>query len=177
LAASLCFALLAFLGVSSSTAKVLEWLINILSSAQIINYIIMCVTYLFFFQGTKKQQIDRKSLPYYGYLQPYGTWVALAFYVTVIFVRGYAVFLPGRWDLGDFFTSYSMVGVAPVLFFGWKLLKGTKIVVPASMDLKWEAPLIDAYEESYEETSPGFWAEIMDMFGFRKRTRDAQVDA
>lgn len=167
--ASLLFSLLAFLSVSSTTAKVLEWLINILSTAQIINYIIMCVTYLFFYRAMEAQSFNRRRLPYYGFFQPYGTWVALAFYVTVIFVRGYAVFVPGGWNLGDFFTNYTMVGVAPLLFLGWKLSRRTTFVDPVESDITWEAPLVDAYEEAYTEAAPGFWREIAQVFGFCRR--------
>lgn len=175
--ASLLFSLLSFLSVSSTTGKVLDWLINILSSAQIINYIIMCITYLSFYRALKAQNFSRSKLPYRGWLQPYGTWIALAFYVTVVFVRGYAVFLPGEWNLGDFFTSYTMVGVAPVLFFGWKLYQGTKIVDPIESDIIWEAPRVDAYEESYTEPALGFWTEIAQLFGFRREKRVGAVGA
>ncbi|KAI9664017.1 MAG: hypothetical protein M1821_007508 [Bathelium mastoideum] len=169
--ASLLFALLAFLGVSRSTATVLDWLINILSSSQIINYIIICITYLSFYKATKAQNFNRSRLPYYGYLQPYGTWVALAFYVTVVFVRGYTAFLPGRWDVATFFTSYTMVAVVPLFFLGWRILRRTKFVRPSECDLVWEAPLVDAYEAALVEDSSGFWVEVAQMFGFRRRSR------
>lgn len=170
LGASLPFSLLAFLSVSSSTSKVLNWLIDVLGSSQIINYIIMCITYLFFYQATEAQSFDRRKLPYYGYFQPYGTWVALFFYVTVIFIRGYTLFLPGRWDISTFFTTYTMVAVAPLFFLGWKYMKRTKFVKPSECDLVWEAPLVDAYEEMCMEDSRGFWTEIAQMFGCLRKT-------
>ncbi|KAI9712010.1 MAG: hypothetical protein M1820_001718 [Bogoriella megaspora] len=170
LGASLLFALLAFLSVSTSSAKVLDWLINLLSSSQIINYIIMCITYLSFYRATKVQNFTRRSLPYYGYLQPYGTWVALVFYVVVLFVRGYTAFLPGKWDIATFFTSYTMVGVGPLLFLGWKIVKRTRFVKPSDTDLVWEAPLVDTYEANLMEDPVGFWTEMVQMFGFKRNS-------
>lgn len=36
-----------------------------------INYVVMAVTYVFFYRACKAQGFDRKTLPYYGYFQPY----------------------------------------------------------------------------------------------------------
>lgn len=169
LGASLVFALLAFLCVSSSSIKVLNWLIDVLGSSQIINYIIISIIYLFFYEATKAQGFDRKKLPYYGRFQPYSTWIALIFYIGVIFVRGYATFLPGEWNISTFFTTYTMVVVAPLFFLGWKFVVRTKFVKPSECDLVWEAPLIDAYEEICTEDSQSFWVEIAQLFHFRRR--------
>ncbi|KAL9086685.1 MAG: hypothetical protein Q9165_007004 [Trypethelium subeluteriae] len=170
LATTLSFALLAFLSVSSSAAQVLTWLIDVLTSSQIINYMIVCITYLGFYRATKAQDFNRRSLPYYGYLQPYGTWVALVFYVVAIFVHGYTAFLPGKWDIATFFTSYTMVGVAPLSFLGWKILRRTKLVRSSDCDLSWEAPFVDAYEAKFMGDQMGFWMEMVQMFGFNRKS-------
>ena len=178
LAASLSFSCLAFLCVSSSSAKVLGWLISVLGTSQIINYMIMCITYIGFFNAAKAQNFDRSKLPYVGYFQPYGTWIVLAFYAVVIMIRGYTVFLPGLWDIATFFTTYTMVGVAPVFFVAWKLFYRTQWVKPTEADLIWDAPLIDAYEAMHFEKSVGFWTEMARMFGFRRnKERNEMVDA
>ena len=61
-----------------------------------------------------------------------------------------------------------MVGVAPILYVGWKLIKRTKIIPPAEVDLVWERPIIDAYEASVTEPPVGLWAEMVGMFGIKK---------
>lgn len=86
----------------------------------------------------------------------------------IVFVNGYAVFLPGHWDVKDFFTHYTMVLVSPVLFVGWKLVHRTRLVRPAEADLVWEKPAIDAYERENEEDNPGFWREMLQLVGWQK---------
>ena len=158
------FPFLGFLNVSSSSAKVLTWFTNIITAAQIIDYIVICITYLFFYRACKAQGLDRRSMPYFASFQPYSTWFAMIFLTCVVTCYGYPVFLPGRWSLDTFFTFYLMVLVAPVLFFGWKLLKRTKFIKPLECDLVWQKPIIDAYEDNFTEPATGFWQEIGQMF-------------
>ncbi|KAH7169981.1 amino acid permease/ SLC12A domain-containing protein [Dactylonectria macrodidyma] len=165
------FPCLAFLNVSSSTATVLTWLTNIITAAQIINYIVIAITYVFFYKACMAQGLDRQSLPYTGYFQPYSAWISGIFMSTVVCVYGYSVFKPGNWDVGTFFTFYCMVLVCPVLYVGWKLFKKTRFVQPLEADLVWEKPNIDAYEASFTEIPAGFWKEILQMFGLGKFTK------
>jgi amino acid transporter len=163
------FPFLAFLNVSSGSAQVLTWLTNIITAAQVIDYIIICVTYLFFYRALRAQNIDRRTLPYYGYFQPYSAWIGLIWMTCVVCCYGYSTFLPGKFTVGDFFTYYTMVLAAPVLFFGWKIIKRTKFIKAQDADLVWDGPVIDAYEATFTEYSPGFWTEIAQMFGFRRK--------
>ncbi|KAH7398661.1 amino acid permease/ SLC12A domain-containing protein [Phaeosphaeria sp. MPI-PUGE-AT-0046c] len=165
------FPCLGFLNVSSGSAKVLTWFTNIITAAQIIDYIVICITYLFFYRACKAQGVDRRAMPYFAYFQPYSTWVALIFLTCVVTCYGYPVFLPGRWAIDTFFTFYLMVLVAPVLFFGWKLFKRTKFVKPLEADLIWQKPVIDAYEENCSEPATSFWQEIGQMFLCGKKLR------
>ncbi|KAF2650805.1 general amino acid permease-like protein AGP2 [Lophiostoma macrostomum CBS 122681] len=162
------FPLLSFLSVSHSSNLVLGWLIALITAGGLINYICMCVTYLSFYRACKVQGIDRGALPYTGYFQPYSAWIGLVGLVCILFCYGYAVFLPGRWSMADFFTSYTMVGVGPILFITWKLIKRTKWKRPHEIDLVWDAPLIDAYEASFVGPPVGFWTEMVQLVGFRR---------
>ncbi|KAF2830227.1 hypothetical protein CC86DRAFT_368063 [Ophiobolus disseminans] len=158
------FPFLGFLNVSSGSAKVLTWFTNIITAAQIIDYIVICITYLFFYRACKAQGLDRRTMPYFAQFQPWSTWIAMIFLTCVVTCYGYPVFLPGRWSLDTFFTFYLMVLVAPVLFFGWKFLKKTKFIKPLECDLIWQKAIIDAYEENFNEPATGFWQEIGHMF-------------
>ncbi|KAJ5698773.1 hypothetical protein N7462_000778 [Penicillium macrosclerotiorum] len=168
------FPFLAFLNVSSGAAQVLTWLTNIITAAQVIDYIVICVTYIFFYRACHAQGIERRTLPYYGYFQPYSAWISLVWMTCVVCCYGYSTFLPGNWSVGDFFTYYTMVLVAPVLFFGWKIVKRTKFVKPHEADLIWDRPIIDAYEATFTEYAPGFWTEILQMFGLRRNRKERQ---
>ena len=122
------FPLLSFLAVSSSTESVITWFVNLTEAAQLINYIVMSTTYIFFYRALKAQGIDRQTLPYTGWFQPYCAWIALVFMTLIVGCYGYVTFLPGRWDVGTFFSYYTMVLLAPLTFSGWKIYKRTRFV-------------------------------------------------
>lgn len=148
----------------------------------------MCIEYLFFYRALKAQGIDRNTLPYKGWGQPYCAWIGLVFMTTIVGIYGYTTFLPGAstppfrtivhanntnplgwFTLSSFFSYYTMCFVFPVLYFSWKIIKRTKIVKPHEADLVWERPTIDAYEAANPPSEVGFWEEIGTMTGLRKR--------
>ena len=162
------FPFLSFLQLSDSSAKVLKWLVNIITAGGLINFIVMCGTYIAFYKACKVQGLDRKTLPYCGYFQPYGTWFALCFEICVVFVYGYSTFKPGNFTAETFLTYYTMVIVAPILFIFWKVFKKTKWLAPHEVDLVWDAPLIDAYEASFITPPVSFWTEMLQLIGLKR---------
>lgn len=101
----LAIGLLGFLQVSNNAAKVLQWFVNLVTASQLINYSVICVTYLRFYAALKAQGVDRDKLPYKGWFQPYAGWFGLAGTFIMTFVGGYTVFLPGNWDVPTFLFS------------------------------------------------------------------------
>lgn len=101
----LAFAFLAFLQVSNSAAIVLQWFVNLVTASQLINFSVTCATYICFHRALKAQGIDRRTLPYRGWWQPYAAWYGLAGCFVMAFVGGYTVFLPGQWDIPTFLFS------------------------------------------------------------------------
>jgi amino acid transporter len=65
------------------------------------------------------------------------------------FVGGYEVFLPGNWDVPTFLFSYTMIGVFPVLYFGWKFLHRTEVRKPEEVDLVTGLEEIEEYTRNY----------------------------
>jgi amino acid transporter len=114
----------------------------------------------------KVQGFDRNTLPYKGWFQPYSAWIGLVWMVFVVFTYGYSSFKP--WSLDNFWIYYTMLIAAPVLFIFWKLVKRTKIVRASEMDLIWQAPNIDAYEQTFYDPPLGFWTEILQLVGLRR---------
>ncbi|WPG97601.1 general amino acid permease-like protein AGP2 [Acrodontium crateriforme] len=168
------FPFLSFLQVSSSSAQALTWLIDIVTAGGVINYIVMCITYIFFYRACKAQGIDRKSFPYYGWGQPYCAIIGLIWMILIVFCYGYSTFLPATIAvkatfISDFFTYYALLILAPILFVGWKLIHRTKFVNPLKADLVWERPIIDAYEESFISPPVGFWVEMLQLFGIMRQ--------
>jgi amino acid transporter len=140
--------------------------VNLITAGGVIDYIVMCVTYLCFYRACKAQGFDRNTLPYTGWFQPYCGWIGLIWMVFVVSTYGYSSFKP--WSVENFFIYYTMVIVAPVLYIFWKVVKKTKIVPALEVDLIWEAPIIDLYERSIVEAPVGFWTEMVQLVGLRR---------
>ncbi|KAF1997767.1 general amino acid permease-like protein AGP2 [Amniculicola lignicola CBS 123094] len=167
-AITMVFPVLSFLSVSSGSAKVLTWLVNLITAGGLIDFIVMCVTYIAFYNACKAQGIDRRTLPYTGWFQPYCAYIALVWLVCIIFAYGYSTFLPGAFTVDSFFSYYTMVGVAPILFVFWKVVHRTKFVRSKDADLVWNAPLIDVYEASFLTPPVGFWTEMLQLIGLKR---------
>jgi len=160
----ICFPCLSFLQLSSGSAKVLTWLVNLITAGGLIDYIVMTTTYIFFYRACKAQGLDRKTLPYTGWFQPYSAYIGVTWMTIMVFCYGYSSFKP--WSVSSFFTYYTMLILAPITFFGWKLIKGTRIVKPLEADLVWERPVVDAYEETFLDPPVGEFTICIEIHEF-----------
>ena len=160
------FSCLSLLQVSNSSSVVVEWFSDLITAGALIDFLVICITYLSFYYACKAQGVDRRSFPYYGYLQPYCAYVGIFFMTVVIPCYGYKCFQP--WAVSSFFQNYTMQIVAPVLFVFWKLVKRTRMLKPSEVDLVWERPAIDAYEASFTDRPRGLWGELFDEVTFGK---------
>ncbi|OGM49798.1 hypothetical protein ABOM_001516 [Aspergillus bombycis] len=124
----MCFPLLSLLSLGNGSSQALTWLTNIITAGVIIDYIAICVTYIFFYRACQAQSVDRKTFPYFGRFQPYSAWIGLVRECLIIIFYGYSSFIP--WDVSNFFTHYTMLFLAPVLYFSWKIFWRTKVVRP-----------------------------------------------
>ncbi|KAE8412368.1 amino acid permease-domain-containing protein [Aspergillus pseudocaelatus] len=143
----LCFAFLSFLQVKNGSAKSLTLLTNLMSAGGLIDYIVMCATYICFYRACQRQGVDKKSFPYRGWFQPYSAWIGLIGECTIVLCYGYT-----RFDLGDissFITHY--------------VIKRTKHFAPEDADLLWERPTIDIHEASFTSPLVGFWTEMLPL--------------
>ncbi|KAL2784347.1 amino acid permease/ SLC12A domain-containing protein [Aspergillus keveii] len=148
-AAVLLIALLAFLQVSNNASVVLNWFISLVTSSQLINFTVITFTYTRWRKARQAQGIPRSSLPYKSYGQPYVAYTAMVATAVMTFVGGYEVFLPGNWDVPTFLFSYTMIGVFPVLYFGWKFLHRTEVRKPEEVDLVTGLEEIEEYTRNY----------------------------
>ncbi|CAK7243327.1 MAG: hypothetical protein STHCBS139747_004845 [Sporothrix thermara] len=151
LAFSLAFCLLAFLQMSSTSADVLTYLVDLVTCCQIINYLCTAITYRHFYAALKKQGVDRNTLVYRGRFQPYTAYYAMGGLVFMLLAAGYSLFLTGGWSTMWFFLDYGMIFFFIVLVVVWKIVKRSTYVRPGNADislggLKEE---IDNYEEMF----------------------------
>ena len=172
-AVTMVFPFLSFLSLGSNSSTVLGWLISIITAGALIDFWVICITYVQFYRACKAQGIDRKTLPYCGYFQPYSAYIGIVVMTLVCLFYGYSAFDP--WSVEAFFKNYTMQLVAPVLFIGWKVIKRTKWRKPEEVDLVWEAPVVDAYEASFVSKPLGFWTEMGQLVGLKRHLKDEQV--
>ncbi|KAI7278743.1 amino acid permease [Hortaea werneckii] len=145
----LLICLLAFLQVSNGSATVLAWFVNLVTASQLINFAVMCGTFLCWLKACKAQGLDRDTLPYKSRFQPFAAWYGLMGCTVMAFVGGYTVFLPGYWDTPSFIFSYFMIALCPILFVGWKIIKRTRLRRSHEVDLKGEVEEIDEYTRTF----------------------------
>ncbi|KAL5330298.1 hypothetical protein ACEPPN_003824 [Leptodophora sp. 'Broadleaf-Isolate-01'] len=155
-AITMIFPFISLLQVSNSSAVVITWLVNLVTAGGLINFIVMSITYIFFYRACMAQGLDRRILPYRGRFQPYSAYISSWALILVVFTYGYSVFRKGGWDAGAFFTYYTMLILALINYFGWKLFRKTKLVPAAECDLIWDLPAIQAHEEECAGDSPLF---------------------
>ena len=164
-AVTMLFPFLSFLSISKGSARALNILISLIAGGAIMNYTVIPITFIFYHRACKAQGVDRRSLPYYGYFQPYGAWIALICVVLVGYTYGYQSFMP--WDTETFFANYTMQVCAPILYVLWKVIKKTKVKKATEVDLVWERPMIDIYEAHAMIHDPPntFWGEMAQITG------------
>lgn len=163
------FPFLSFLQVGSGSATAITWFVNLITGGGLINYLVMSITFLNYYKACQVQGVDRKKRPYYGYFQPYGAYIGIFTHCTFLIFYGYASFTP--WSVENFFSNYTMQIVAPLLFVFWKVFKRTKYVRPSEVDLVWERPAVEAYENSITTPPVGFWTEMLRLVGFRRKRK------
>lgn len=122
------FICLGYMTLSDSASTVFGWLQDLASVAALVNWLVICVVYLRFYYGMKKQGISRSGLPWKAPFQPYAAWLSLISFSILLLFGGYGVFIHREWDTETFVSSYINIPIFFVLYFGYKFWKKTKII-------------------------------------------------
>lgn len=125
-----------------------------MTASQLINFSVITYTYIRFKKALDAQGISRDTLPYKGRFQPYLAYIALTACFIMTFVGGYSVFLPGQWNVPTFLFSYTMIGVFPVVYGGWKIWHKTKFKRSEEVDLTTGLAEVEEYEREYVPVPP-----------------------
>lgn len=148
---SLLWGGLAFLQMSESANTVLNWIINLITASQLINYCVILVTFLHFRRAAIAQGLDRSKFPFRAIWQPWTCAITLCVVLAMVGVQGYTVFLPGWWSVQTFLFSYLMCFIDIAIFIGWKLVKRTKYRKnPREVDLTTGLDAIEEHEREIE---------------------------
>ncbi|WWC98773.1 hypothetical protein V866_005666 [Kwoniella sp. B9012] len=151
------FQALAFMSVSSGASTVFSWLTNINSSSTLCIWMVIGFLSLRVRQGMKAQDIQSHKLPWSAPLQPFLSYYTLGGSFLVLITGGFYSFLPGNWDVSDFFSSYFSVIFMIVFYFGYKLWKRTKIIPLMEVPVGQLIAIADANPEDPPTPTKGFW--------------------
>ncbi|KLT41895.1 amino acid permease [Cutaneotrichosporon oleaginosum] len=128
------FGPLAYLNTGGSkAAEAFDWLYNLSAISGLLCWWAILLCYLRYYYGLKKQGLSRDS-PYLAPWQPWLSWYGFIWFTLIIIFCGFTVFLKGNWDTASFFASYITVLIFAVAYFGWKIVKRTKIVKLEEID-------------------------------------------
>jgi amino acid transporter len=117
------------MSLSHSSTIVFRWLRDVVSVATLVDWIIVCIVYLRFYYGCKKQGVDRhKELPWAAPFQPYCTWASLILFTLLLITGGFSTFINGHWDTETFVASYINIPIVLGLYYGYKFWKKTHII-------------------------------------------------
>ncbi|TCD69095.1 hypothetical protein EIP91_008737 [Steccherinum ochraceum] len=138
------FGFLSFMNVSSGAEKVFSWFVNLSTVGGFFGWWGMNITYLFFYYGYRAQGLDRTKLHYYSKLQPYLSIWGIFWTTIFILINGFEVFF--EWNTSDFLVAYLNIPLFFALYFGWKIVKRTKIWKPSEMDFHTGIPSVEETE-------------------------------
>lgn len=144
---SMLFSLLSLLQLGNSSATALDYMVNLCTGAQLLNYGFLVIIYYKFYQAVQAQGLDRKAFPYRAWFQPYTIIISGFFIWVMIIFRGYTCFKP--FSVDDFLFNYVMIFVGIVTYLFWKIFKRTKFVKPEEADLVTGIEEIEEHEYEY----------------------------
>ncbi|KAK8062388.1 proline-specific permease protein [Apiospora hydei] len=145
---------LVYLNVNHRGADVFFWFSNLSAVSTLLVWSAISLTYLRFHAGLKHHGIPRASLPYRAPLQPWLAYFAIAFCLVVALFNGFDAFFPGKFGAKTFLPPYIDMPIFAGLFVGYKLVKRTRMVKAADMDLWSGKAEIDRLEATWVEPVP-----------------------
>ncbi|KAI2464791.1 amino acid permease/ SLC12A domain-containing protein [Annulohypoxylon bovei var. microspora] len=159
--------LLALLNIAATPGKVFTYLVTISGDATFVAWAAIGVTHIRLRRAWVRQGRGLDELPYRAFLYPYGAWFVVLLNTFLVFISGYEVFV-GGFHAVDFVFSYVVIAIFVVLYVGWKVVKGTKIVGAAEADLVTgrRENLMGGTEDSDQEKAAIPWYIVVKRFVF-----------
>lgn len=124
-----------FLVGDNAAITVFSWFVDLSTSGLIVNFTCFFWVYLGWYRALKAQGFDRPTLPYHCNFAPYTAWFGLIFGILIVLFLGFDSFAP--FSIQGFVTTYFGVFWCTSMFLLWKVVKKTKFVDPATVDI-WE---------------------------------------
>ncbi|KAL2208296.1 dicarboxylic amino acid permease [Sarocladium strictum] len=133
-ALSAAFSVLAYMNATKSSSTVFQYFVSLVTVFAVLNWFAITASHVSFRRALKVQGVALESLPYTGFLQPYGSYYAMFISVIIIVFNGYDAFIP-HFKVDTFVLKYLGTVVFTFNVLLWKFLKRTKRVKATEMDL------------------------------------------
>ena len=119
---------LAFFSSYVGDQKIYQLLYNASSLTGFLIWLGIAICHLRFRRAWIAQGRSVDELRFKAKFYPYGTWLSLLLFVAVLFGANASVFSTNPFSWFDFVTSYLMIPVFVLLYFGHKWIKKTRVV-------------------------------------------------
>ncbi|GMK53478.1 hypothetical protein CspeluHIS016_0100640 [Cutaneotrichosporon spelunceum] len=155
LVAALCFGS-SFIGAG----KLWNWLQNLVGVSNQLSWISIGIASIRFRRALEVQG-KTHLLPWRNWTYPYGPWISVVLGSVLVLVQGWSCFSP-TFNAVDFVSFYIELPVMLVMFLAWKLIKRTRFVRLADMDL-----VTDVYlAEDEEQETAGLKGKLQRWFAW-----------
>ncbi|KAF8160937.1 amino acid permease/ SLC12A domain-containing protein [Crassisporium funariophilum] len=151
-AASVIWGGVAYLSLDHGAYQAFLWLVSLVTTAGILSWVIIGVTYLRFFYALRAQRIPRSCLPYRSPFQPYITYYGLGMNILILLCSGWISFYP-TFSPSLFFSNYLNCLIYPALYFGCKMWFRDKIIPLNAIDFHTEFAIMEVEDEELHKTS------------------------
>ncbi|KXN90165.1 Lysine-specific permease [Leucoagaricus sp. SymC.cos] len=131
---SVIWGAVAFLSIDKGSFQAFVWLVALVTTAGLISWVVLCITYLRFFHALQTQGISRSQLPYRSPLQPYLTYYALVVNVSIILFSGWTSFVDG-FNVSSFLSNYLNCLIYPLAYLGCKIYIRDSVIPLKDMEL------------------------------------------
>ncbi|KAI0270237.1 general amino acid permease 1 [Russula aff. rugulosa BPL654] len=137
------FSFLAFLNVKISSGKVFSWFVSLSAVGGLLNWLMIGITYLRFYYGSKAQGIERHGIHggYRSVFQPYAGMYVVFCSAIFILVGGLSVLW--HLDVPDLVVAYINVPIFVLFYVGYKISKRTKIIPLSQLDFFTGVPSLE----------------------------------
>lgn len=135
LLATTAIAALCFLTWVFSPESVYIWLLNLSGMCGFIAWLGIAVSHYRFRKACEVQGFDTGRLPYRAAAFPFGPIFAFVLCMTITLGQNYSAFLEDSIDWGGVVATYIGLPLFLGIWFGYRILKGSKIVSYEKMDL------------------------------------------
>ncbi|KAF4975181.1 hypothetical protein FZEAL_7989 [Fusarium zealandicum] len=120
--ATSCVSLLAYLTLNSSSATILNWLLNLVNTGGFLSWVCCSITYLRFRKACDVQMIPKSELTQRSRLQPYTSWITLVLFSILCLLNGFTVFFPSEWSIDSFLSAYIGLPAFIILYGGHRFV-------------------------------------------------------